>query len=327
LDSSNQNDDGFIYYPFRNGLQMVEIDNYSGFQAHQMKYYDKSYVPPYPGKSLNEYFFRDTSGKIVKHFNGNYNIDSVAKTLKPITFVNKKSHGITLFDNTYETVDFNGFYNVFEGSSQGVIDSLGNIFIPIEYTYIIHKPNCFVVQKNKKYSLITIKNHKLNTDFYDNYHERAPLIYFSNGNKFCVVYNYETGFLDTLSKYEDVRMLGQGYEGLAWIKKNNKWGLWNYLNNTQLLSFDYDSGEYFSYFFGENYRKAVIVSQNGKYGLISLMENKPMIILKCEYDKIYPSRTQINPPSSFKEGYITVEKNGKISEFEINILPLTRVLR
>lgn len=301
---------------------MIEIDNYSGYQAHQMKYYDKSYVPPYFGKSINEYFFRDTSGKIVKHFNSNYNIDSIAKNLKPITFVNKTKHGSALFDYSYESAYFNGFYNVYEGSSQGIIDSLGNIIIPIEYNYIIHKPNCFVVLKNKKCSLFTIKNHKLNTDFYDDYHERAPLIYFSKGDKLCMVYNYKTGVIDTLSKYEEVKLLGQGYEGLAWIKRDNKWGVWNYLNNTQLLSCDYDSGEYFSYFFGENYRKTVIVSQNGKYGLISLMENKPMIIFKCEYDKIYPSSTQINLLSSFKVGYITVEKDGKISEYEINKLPL-----
>ncbi len=313
-----------IYYPFRNGLQMIEIDNYSKYSFHQMQYFDKGYVPPYHGKKVNEYFFRDTMGLIIKSFNTNCDHDSISKVFNPVGFVNRNNHSTTLWNDYYQIGKLSGYYDVYENSNQGIIDSLGNIVIPITYKAIIHKPNCFLVNKDKKWRLITINNFQLHAGSFDDYHERNPLIFFTIKNKLAFLYNYQTGMKNDLSIWDDIKMLAQGYEGLVWVKKNDKWGLWNYNNNTQVLSFDYDSGSYFSYFFSKEDQKVIIVSKNGKYGLISLAFNQPMMILKCEYDKIYGSKEKAGPPYFFKTGYITTEKNGHKLEYEINELLLAK---
>lgn len=313
-----------IYYPFSEGLQMVEIDYYSGYRFHQMQYSRMGYVPPYPEKKVNEYFFRDTLGQMVKSFNASCDIDSLSKMLVPVPFVNRDNHRTTIWDDYYHIGKLSGYYDVYEGSRQGIIDSLGNIVIPIVYQEIFHKPNCFLVNKNGQWSFVTAENYELHPDFFDDYHERHPLIYFSNKNRLAFVYNYQTDLKHNLSNFDDVRMLAQGVEGMAWVKKGGKWGLWNYVDNTEVLPFDYDSGNYFSYFFATEYQTMVIVSQNGKFGLISLHNTEPRVVLMCEYDKIYPSKTKSGPPYSYKEGYITVEKNGEELEYELNKLPLRK---
>lgn len=323
--SVNSTEIGVFYYPFIEGVQMIEIDYQTAYYAHQAPYFNKGYVPPYHGKKINEYIFRDTTGQIVKIYNMYEGLDSISMVLKPVAFFNKENHITSTWDDYYQQGKLSGYYNVFQDDKQGVIDSLGNIVVPMAYNYITHKPNSFLIHSNSEVAIIPLSNLEKKVDFFDNYHERRPLIYFSKNEKLTEVFNYNKSTFTDLSNYEDVRLVAQGYEGLAWVKKNGLWGIRNFNNDSQLLSCTYDSGNYFSYFYQSKYRMVVSVWQNGKMGLISLDDNKPMVILDCKYDKIYASKRKNGPPYGYKEGYISVEINGETYEYEINNLSLTKL--
>ncbi len=303
---------------------MIEIDNQALYNAHIDAHRDKGYIPPYHGKKTNDYIFRDSTGIIVKTYNTDDNLDSILTTLKPIGFVNMQSHASRYWDTYYEQGQLSGYYNVYQNKKQGVIDSLGNIVIPIMYNYIQHKPNSFLVHTDSAMAVVVLNNIDRNLDFYDKYHERKPLIYLVRNDTFLQIYNYyESSFID-ISHYEDIRWIGQGYEGLSWIKQNGLWGIRNFKNDSELMPSIYESGHYFSYFYTPEYRMVVSVSQNGKTGLLSLENDQVMEILPCIYDKIRASRNEQGPPYGYKTGYITVELNGKKHEYEINKLPLTK---
>lgn len=314
-----------FYYPFYDGMQMIEVDYYSGYRLHQLRFHDMGYVPTYPGKSINEYYFRDSMGGITKAFNTETDLDSLSKNLKPLDFINKEDHRTTFWDDYLQSGRIDGHYNVYDSTGQGVIDSMGNVVIPMIYEAIFHKPNCFLVSQGQKWGLISTENYELQVGFFDDFYERDPLIYFAEKGRLLFVYNYENGIKHDLSVWEDVRMLAQGSEGMAWVKQDGKWGLWDYVNDTGVLPFAYDSGNYFSYFYSDETLKTIIVSQNDKFGLISLAHDKPMVLFNCEYDKIYESREKVGPPYRYKSGFITTEKNGQSIEYVVKELRLSEL--
>lgn len=306
-----------IYYPYQHNVQLVEIDYYSGYSMHLFQYHDRGYVPPYRGKSINEFFFRDTSGKIIRWYNTSKSIDSFQATLEPTTYSNRVNHKTTQWNTYNQTGKSHGYYNVYKDSMQGIIDSLGNVVIPCAYDYIIHKPNCFLGSKNSRWALIKLKSQTQDTTTFQEYHVRDPLIYFSNNRKLVSVYNHESQVQTDLTELEDIRLLSQGTEGMAWVMRDGKWGLWNYKTNTEVLRSEYETGGYFLYLFNEKYGKVVRVSKNGKYGLISLENDQPKVLLRCEYDKIYPTKESKGPPYDYKLGFVTAEKEGQIYEYDL----------
>jgi hypothetical protein len=135
--------------------------------------------------------------------------------LQPTDFINKKNHNTTLWDDYYQQGKLTGYYNVFQDNKQGVIDSLGNIVVPIKYNYVQHKPNSFLVHSASGIAVINLLKQDKKNEFFDRHFERKPLIYLIKNDKFLQVFNYDNSTYTNLSDYEDFRWIGQGYEGLA----------------------------------------------------------------------------------------------------------------
>jgi hypothetical protein len=75
--SDDTTPNNIFYYPFNDGVQLIEIDYITGYNWHLAQYHDKGYVPPYSGKKINEYLFRDSLGEIIKSYNVDGSIDSI----------------------------------------------------------------------------------------------------------------------------------------------------------------------------------------------------------------------------------------------------------
>jgi hypothetical protein len=159
--------------------------------------------------------FRDSLGEIIKSYNVDGSIDSIKMLLQPTDFINKKNHNTTLWDDYYQQGKLTGYYNVFQDNKQGVIDSLGNIVVPIKYNYVQHKPNSFLVHSDSGIAVINLLKQDKKNEFFDRHFERKPLIYLIKNDKFLQVFNYDNSTYTNLSDYEDFRWIGQGYEGLA----------------------------------------------------------------------------------------------------------------
>ncbi len=306
-----------FYYPFRNGLQMIEVDYRSGYEFHMAQYVDKGYVPPYGGKSINTYYFRNTQGEIVKTFNqDSTDIRYLASNLEPVDFVNKKYHISDRWNHYYEQGQSDGYYNIYEREQQGVIDSLGNVVIPVEYDYVIHKPNCFLAFKDKKNRLIVLGEKPSTTDFYDSYYTQKLFIHLIDKRSIKATYKYETREMFNFSNAESVDLIGEDLSILK-IKRKGKWGIWDPVTEQLLLRYEYDHINYCGYLYQKEYDYLIFVKKNEKYGIVSWQNHICKTILPCEYDKINFIKTD-SIPYQYKKGWIRVEKNGRTKD--INLL-------
>jgi len=121
------------YYPFYNGVQMIEIDHI-GYWDRKIYFLEQSTPRAMPHSMYNpmpignEFFFRDTTGVIVKAFNTEKSLDELTKLFKKIP-INKK-HGLSSFSpyhssprtggswyqSPQSSFDFLGHYKVSSGS-------------------------------------------------------------------------------------------------------------------------------------------------------------------------------------------------------------------
>ena len=77
-----------LYYPFYDGVQMIEVDHDSYTRILSMRYSSMSQPPNlYFSRPLgNEIFMRDSLGVIVRSYNPSVHQDSL--NLRPISYVN-----------------------------------------------------------------------------------------------------------------------------------------------------------------------------------------------------------------------------------------------
>jgi hypothetical protein len=172
-----------IFYPFYNDVQMIEIDNVGAWERdvaiHEMSQpRSLSWSMLIPGPFPNVLLFRNTEGTIVKAFNTTVPLDSLTKAFSRVP-VNKKSTGTyalthryhkhtphsNWYDQRSRQNDFNGFYAVYDDSSlyrntsfwfghmpsprkTGLIDSLGDVFLPVEYAGLIPLEDHILVVKD-----------------------------------------------------------------------------------------------------------------------------------------------------------------------------------
>ncbi|MFT6923996.1 MAG: hypothetical protein ACJA1C_003016 [Crocinitomicaceae bacterium] len=162
-----------VYHPYYNGMRMVEVDYYNS--ALRQGSYENA-VHPRGGSSYydaltwparNAYYFIDSNDIIVKGFgavnqaNGEkFETDSGAIS---ITHSARFSQGKTINDGQFMQVrqvtygtEFGEFYTVYENSDDGIgnvlgtklglIDTLGNVKIPIVYRYIQWVDSSYLVQ-------------------------------------------------------------------------------------------------------------------------------------------------------------------------------------
>lgn len=85
-----------LNFPFYNGMQMIEVDHI-GFWDKKIYFLEQSQPRAMPHSMFNpmpignEFFFRDTSGTIVKAFNTKHSLSALTKHFKNVP-IRKKSN-------------------------------------------------------------------------------------------------------------------------------------------------------------------------------------------------------------------------------------------
>jgi len=325
-----------IYYPFYNGVQMIEVDQI-GFWDKKIFYLEQSnprampHSRNHPMPTGNEYFFRDTSGSIIKAFNTKYSLFELTEHFKKIP-IDKKSLLTFLFpyhksqDYRYNGVwtyspnylfNFQGHYKVSNGVAQhesnypmqnsdfrdiqknkfGLIDSLGNIKIPIEYDEIIPWYNNLLVQKNEKWGILNYEQKAIVSLKYDNKK-------FDGYSGSVSPDKMRNIFFLSLKREEDYEKY-YTYDAVFISSKNELIPLNNYDEI-------YMEGSWSA---SEDYSKRVIhVTKNGKLGL-----------LNADYQEIVSPQYEIFDYNKYEKGLFRVGKEGKFGFWDKNfkeIIPL-----
>jgi WG containing repeat len=327
-----------LYYPFYNGIQMIEVDHI-GYWDKKIYFLEQSQPRAMPHSMFhpmpigNEYFFRDTSGIIVKAFNTEKSLTLLTNHFNKVPLL-KKSTGIGFlyphhlhqkhrdgvwYQSPQSLFNFSGHYKVSTGYAEqistqynatdikqrtdikfGLIDSLGNITIPLEYNSIIPFYNNILVQKGNKCGIITYENKVLVTLSYDNYEfdhynqtiepQKMANVYFrtaidTENNK--PIYTYNAVFIARENKLTLLNNYDELYYKYSWspiedsskrfifITKNGKKGLLNE-NYQEIIPPRYEIFE-----FSRNSTSLFRVSQNGKFGFWDKNFNE---IIPFEYD-------------------------------------------
>jgi hypothetical protein len=324
-----------LYYPFYDGKQMIEVDHI-GYWDRKIFFLEQGEPRAMPHSMFNpmpignEYFFRDTSGSIVKAFNTKHPLSVLTKHFMKVP-IRKKSNGIGFFfpyhknpmnregvwyQSPQSMFDFSGHYKVSTGHAEqiakrddgsglgqnndlkfGLIDSLGNVVIPVEYNAIIPFYHNLLVQKENKWGMINYENKVLVALSYDSYD-------FDSYQQFIVPPKMANVFFLTL---RDTKNSNPEYSYNAiFLTQDNKLIM---LNNYDKLNHNYswrpskDDGKRFIY-----------ISKNGKTGL-----------LNEHFQEIIPPHFEIFEFNRNTEGLFRVSRAGKFGFWDKNfkeIIPL-----
>ncbi|MFH0895215.1 MAG: WG repeat-containing protein [Bacteroidota bacterium] len=195
-----------LFYPFYNGVQMIEIDRV-GWWENIVNFYEVTqpraleWSSLIPWKGPNIYLFRDSTKRIVKAFNTNVSLATLTAHFLKVP-LKKKSSGITALFMPYHKgkrslyeggmirsfkreLWFDGFYKVYTdplpsansffytgimGSGPcGLIDSLGNYRIPPEYDQIIPVYGLLLLSKDGKCGMEDINRNVILPMEYDRF--------------------------------------------------------------------------------------------------------------------------------------------------------------
>lgn len=153
-----------VYYAFYDGVQMIEFDYLSAYHG-RVNYLEQAQPraltwemvlgPP----ASNVYIFRDTNGVIIKQYGGvtSEKLLSVEASKK----VARRHNGLASLFGSYlgfsqVPTRFIPYYQVgssgyAENGTIGLIDSLGNLVLPMEYNYIMPEGEMFICQKDSTF--------------------------------------------------------------------------------------------------------------------------------------------------------------------------------
>lgn len=324
-----------IYYPFYNGVQMIEVDQI-GFWDKKIFFLEQSDPRAMPHSMFhpmpigNEYFFRDTTGTIVKAFNTKHSLSTLTKHFEK-TPLNRKSPGVfasfpyhssqdyrsgVWYQSPQPSLNFLGYYKVstgyveqetkdFLGSNTeetktlkfGLIDSLGNIVIPIQYDEIQPFYKNLLVHKNNKCGIINYKHIALVPLVYDSYtidYDDFPLNPKKSRNVFFL----------TFKKRKNYRP--KPIYNTVFLTEENKLIPLNNYNEIHL--------ERSRYFHPDTKKRFIFVVKNGKKGF-----------LNAQYQEIIPPQHDILEYTKRNQGLYRVAKNSKFGFWDKNfkeIVPL-----
>ncbi len=260
-----------FYFPFYNGVQMIEVDHLAYWDKKTLFLgrFDLRSTPLYmynPAPLGNEYYFRDTTGEIVKAYNTSYFLKELTKHFSNIP-INKKNTilGMTSYHSfknkaaqvvwTYNPQLSFLFYDYYKISNKhalddqkdilyGLIDTLGNVKIPIQYEEILPLNKNLIVKQHGKWGIMD-KNQKMivpiQYDEFNNYYSEPKnnkIIYFVNKDKYVAIYKVKEKLLFKIDNYDHV---SDGYFALGYllVQKNNLFGLID-LNGEIILPVIYD---------------------------------------------------------------------------------------
>jgi hypothetical protein len=326
-----------LYYPFYNGVQMIEIDHI-GYWDRKIFFLEQSEPRAMPHSMFhpmpigNEFFFRNKTGVIVKAFNTEKSLDELTKHFKKISIDKKdlladlnpyhssRRTGGIWYQSPQSSFNFSGHYKVssgfatqnsedytksviFNGTSGvkfGLIDSLGNVVIPIQYGDILPLYDNLLVRKEKwgvidynETELVPLKFDSYEVDHYAHsvYPPKNGNVFFLSTEKLEGVntkLTYDAVFLTAenklklLNNYDKIYLEGswdssEDYsKRILYVTKNGKRGLLN-AQYEEIVSPQYEIFEYYKTIQGL-FRVAV----NGKFGFLDKDFNQ-IISLKYDY--------------------------------------------
>jgi WG containing repeat len=324
-----------VYYPFYNGIQMIEVDHI-GYWDRKIFFLEQSEPRAMPHSMFNpmpvgnEYFFRNASGIIVKAFNTIHSTSALTIHFKKVP-IQKKSSGIgysfpyhsnqtyrngVWYQSPQPMFAFSGHYKVSTGHSTqfstpghetdfvqfgdlkfGLIDSIGNIIIPVEYNDILPCYNNLLVQKENKWGVINYENKVLVALSYDRY-EYDNYYQLTDPQKMANVFfltakdstNYDPNYIFNA----------------VFLSQDNKLLM---LNNYNELHHEYSWSTV-----EKASKRFIYISKNGKRGL-----------LNDDYQEIIPPRFEIFEFDRNTQGLFRVSQGGKFGFWDNNfreIIPL-----
>lgn len=325
-----------LYYPFYNGVQMIEIDHI-GFWDKKIFFLEQSNPRAMPHSMFhpkpigNEFFFRNAKGVIIKAFNTEKSLDELTKHFKNIP-INKK-HGLSFlfpyhsshrgegiwYQSPQPSYNFSGRYLVFNELKFGLIDSLGNIVIPIQYNQIIPLYENLLVAKEKwgvidynQTELVPLQFDSYEIDHYANsvYPEKNGNVFFLMTKKlegpitelmYSAVFFTAENKLKTLNNYDKIYLEGSWSQNedyskrILFVTKNGMRGLLN-AQYEEIVSPQFEVFEYY-----KNIQGLFRVSKNGKFGFLDKYFKQ---VIPLEYDYV---------ESFGKDSIALVLKDGKFS--------------
>ncbi|MCK5867535.1 MAG: WG repeat-containing protein [Mycoplasmataceae bacterium] len=234
-----------------------------------------------------------------------------------VAYLNKDFKEVVNF-GTYEVAEpFRNYLGIVaKNGKYGIIDTLGNVILPIKYDFIEHpteysnESDLFAVKKGKNIQLLDKKANPI-TDFdikefeWDSYKGKESY------QRYFVLTN-SSGMVGTVSdkgmkeipfEYQEIKPFDG--KSVTYAKQNGKYGLIDY-NGKIILPLEYDdvySQKFFDYY---------IINSSGKYGMV---DKEGSQIISFSYQNITPVHYDRN-------NRFMVEQNGLygVIDLEENII-------
>lgn len=228
-----------LYYPYYDGVQMIEIDNVGYWEADVMFHEQAqpralSWSSLIPGPFPNVYLFRNKQGEIIKAFNTNSSLEQLTRDFLPVP-ADKKSSDLSHVlmggfhkgkyhsgwgDYHSRQLEFNGHYlvydtvytalyslsrrtTVYRTPKVGLIDSFGNFFLPAEYDNILPLENDILIAKDSACGVIDKKRNYIVPMTYDNFdlQSEEEVIFYRQG-KIALVYAMYRNKIYEIDQYD-----------------------------------------------------------------------------------------------------------------------------
>jgi hypothetical protein len=250
-----------LCYPFEGALQLIIINHegYTAMQNHNImvKHGNRGSLPLYISPKDNEYFFRDSSGRIVKAFNRlNPSLDSLTNFFRALlvnsyqsTSKNESSNDLLAEEAPVDLILNKEYFLVAKvpqiGSlgrldhynppdrtlenNVGLINRSGDLIIPYSYKSLNPLGNYFVAYQKDKVGLINAQNKVLVPIKFDYYKPETRNLYtFWKEEKCFAVFDLKSSKLIPLNGYDRLRYFeGLEKHGVVQVYKNGKYGLIN----------------------------------------------------------------------------------------------------
>lgn len=223
-----------VFHPYYIGVQLIEIKQKEWYPP--TKAFVQADVSLVYGSPPPIYLLRNTAGKIIQSFNVPDTVEIEARELSreeapvfhAIKTKNTSSH-IGFSDEGYNMVyPVYNFSEVKKGKAKqlevGLLDSLGNIVIPIQYDRIEFKDSVFFATKGSKISLYDDRFRWLSNEDFDEVrldNTIQNLLTVKKNGKFGIIKS--NGDWKLLAEHDAITV-SKYMNGYYAVKKNNFWG-------------------------------------------------------------------------------------------------------
>lgn len=244
-----------IYHAFTNGHQVIEIDHVGAWsemidRMDQMYPRGLSASVDHPKPVSNEYFVRDTTGKVIKSYSTHRSLEelNVAFAQTPLSIqTHDDTVGVSFFmvcneSGGLHSISFGGSWEK-EGLSYGVINMEGELVIPIEYELVYFTKSGFQLKKENKWAMMDAQQELICTFSFERINTYS-LKGDDEINYFIIDAMYFGFFIASIGKFIEVdaydRIISDHSDkGYLIVHNNQKAGLIK-LNGEEVLPFIYD---------------------------------------------------------------------------------------